>query len=627
MRKNFPKCLLVQDGSKDPELVISEGNLHPGSGLSPDQGKPVLLAGGFPSVVPESGFPLSSTLQLNHDLATLSAGELAEIARAELRRFNKVNYRRYTVEADNRVCLIGDNAGRLITFLDTYGGVLEITPLLVKGHHPEIPTVTELGLTRHEQGYRLEYQVRSPVNFELCGYCGACGPVCPEQCISERLFVDYHLCTFCGECQKACGAGAIDVHGALNKVLEVPAIIILGTCGVELPTGGKANVFHEDQLAEYFSTLFSCRIDEVVTWNGGLCQFSARLGRGCDLCLSSCSRGAIVQDSRGVTVDARTCEECGACVAACPTGALQNERFNDAAFVDYFRAVTVPPEGTVIIGGQEELHALWWRQQGTRRENILFLQYDTIASLTLFHLMFLLNRGAGRIVVLENGSRDRSVPPLSHAVAQEQLELANALMFRLFGQDNAVVSCGLRDFDTLMAVPPVGGFGGAWRQEPFVHRRQSLAEILFTLVEKSGRRVTMRPDGYSPFATVSCNRDRCTQCMACLNDCRIGALSADPRRFTLNHLGALCVGCGLCVETCPEEALTIGPDFTLDDDFFMSAELARAEPMACRQCGKIFGTRKSFERVMAILSQRETVDIDHFAYCGTCRVVKMFAAE
>ena len=161
----------------------------------------------------------------------------------------------------------------------------------------------------------------------------------------------------------------------------------------------------------------------------------------------------------------------------------------------------------------------------------------------------------------------------------------------------------------------------------FINRRQALAVALEGLVKESGRRVTMRPDGYIPFAAVSCNSEKCTQCMACLNNCRIEAMQADQQQLTLNHLGVWCVGCGLCVRICPEDALTISPEFILNDEFFIPTELAKAEPMACKKCGKVFGTRKSFERVMAILSKKEKVDTSHFEYCDTCRVVKLFESE
>lgn len=629
MDKLFSTCLLVQDSSNVTGLERTMVNLHPGNDFPSDQGKTILLAGGFSSITPESGFPLSSTLQLNDDLTTAPVETLEKIAQAELRRINRLSYRSYTLEVDRRVCVIGDSAAQVHTFSDTYGGLLEIEPLLHRDYDPEVPTLTAISPARRGRGYRIDYQVRCPINFDLCTYCGSCGTACPEQCISEKLFVDYDRCTFCKECEKVCVAGAIDVHSALHKVLDIPAVIILGTCKVGLPAESE-NIFYHESLADYFSTLFPCQIDEVVTCNEALCQFNGNLGYGCDLCLTSCLWGAIIQDAGGTTVDAVKCEDCGACVAVCPTGAMQNERFDDAAFVAYFDTVPVPQDGTIVVGDKDGLHRLWWRQQGKRRKNVFFLHYDTLQSLSLFHFAFLLSRGARRIVLLQTtGAQGLSAgpPPKGRNVAQGQWRLANALLHRLYHMEDAVVSCTLENFDAVMAESPVGSFDIICREAAFINRRQSLAAVLHALVEKSGREVIIQRESSLPFAAVHCDTERCTQCMACLNYCRIAAMTADAQALTLNHLGALCVGCGLCVRICPENALSLATECTLNDNFFAPVVLSGAEPMACKGCGKVFGTRKSFERVVAILSEKETVDTDHFAYCDTCRIVRIFQSD
>ncbi len=598
---------------------MTEVNLHPGQSISPDQEKNVLLAGGFPALFPGTDFPLSPTLQLNSDRGTLSNDSLARLATAELERINRISYRSYHIEPDNRVCVIGDSRGKLNSFIDTYGGVLEIESLLLKGHDPDIPTVTELNMEARGSALRLEYLVRLPIRIDLCTYCGACGPACPENCISPDLFLDFGVCTLCKECEPVCEVRAIDVNRVESQTMEVPALIILDGVEVELEEG-SSSVYYERDLKDYFAALFSYRIDEVVTCDRSICQYSGRLGVGCSLCLSSCTFGAVSQGAEGVTVDGSKCEECGACVSVCPTGAMQNRRFDDESFVDFFRNIDLLTDSVVVVGDEQSLHALWWGTKGKRFDKVFFLEYSQVQSLSLFHFMFLLRRGAGNVFLLNDTSGGTEL--------SRQVALANSLVTSLYNTTERIVIYKTEEVEQYLSRDQqTEVLVSNDEQRPFVNRRRELSAALQSLVANSGKVADVRPGDYISFATLTCNRDRCTQCMACLNDCRIQALSADEEQLTLNHIGSMCVACGICVHVCPEDALELSPRFKLNTRFFKPVEMAKAEPMACKSCGKVFGTRKSFERVMAILSQKETVDISHFEYCDTCRVVKLFESQ
>jgi len=115
--------------------------------------------------------------------------------------------------------------------------------------------------------------------------------------------------------------------------------------------------------------------------------------------------------------------------------------------------------------------------------------------------------------------------------------------------------------------------------------------------------------------------------MACLNECRTAALKADEKSLSLNYEGGLCVGCGVCVQLCPENALALEQAADIDSRYFVEKQLAEAEAVHCKGCDKIFGTRKSLDRVLQILSARESINRDHFEYCSDCRVVKLFEAQ
>ncbi|WP_457575726.1 4Fe-4S binding protein [Desulfomarina sp.] len=614
----FPGCLLIEKNNTEPEIIASEFRLDSGNKpvFTIDSSGTVLLAGGFPSFFSQSAFPFSVTLQLNHDRTSLDGDGLLRIALAERRRLDSVFWHSYISEVDTRVCVIGTQAAHVEKFLDTYGGVLDIEPLLLQELHPEIPTAADLRIAGNDNGLRLEYDVRLPLSVRECTYCGACGPVCPERCISPRLFLDLSRCSLCGECEKVCNTKAIDINRIEERVMTVPALIILDDSRLEVEEG-VANVYYENELEKFFSTLFSCQVDEPIVWDGSVCQYSPRLDAGCDLCVRSCSYGAVSRGGDGIAINSFACEECGACVGACPTGALQNGKFNDPAFVSFFETVDFARGTTVVIGSEEQLHELWWQSGGQRYDNLFFLEYPGSANLSLFHFLFLLLRGAGRLVLLTGNQEGREL--------RNQAGLANSLVTSLYGGGQRIFLSNVGEAEKLFAgLSPLERIEEGKDTGGYTNRRKELAEELKRLVAGSGKSGTVRPETSLAFATLSCDSDRCTHCLACLNGCRIGALSGDEENLSLNHVGVMCIGCGLCVQICPENALGLAPEFTLNNDFFTPEILAKAEAMTCRSCGKVFGTRKSYERVMAILAEKESVDTTHFEYCETCRVVRLF---
>lgn len=616
--------LCLRENSPDPVLELKKIKVQPGHTLSSESEKKVLLAGGFNSIFPENAFPLSPTLQLNHNLSSFDHNELGKIAMAELQRHNSVNLRSYTVETDSKVCVLGNDAAEMHQFLDTYGGILSIEPLLLKGFDHEIPTAIEFEIDNTDRSCRLDFSVRSPIDVAKCNYCGDCGSVCPLQCISENLFLDFSVCNFCTDCETACASEAIDIHGAVRKSIEVPAVIVLGDLQLDVQQTSK-KVFYEKELAEYFATLYPCQVDEVVSHDQSICQHKGGTATGCNLCVSQCSFGAVRETGGSIVVDHMQCEECGGCVAVCPTGAMQNQCFNDSNFVTYFQSVPISEGTVVVIGDERSLHRLWWLHCERRWENVFFLQYENVASLSLFHLLFLLNRGVHRVVVVEpaaNGS-DNIIP----SGLLKQMALGTEIIDKLFGAGDTILLSSIREIETILSQGVDGGIGCGEKHLIYENRRQAFAVVFEELVQRSGRKVEIPAQKDVPFASVNCNRDRCTGCMACLNVCRIRAMVADPENFLLSHVGIMCVGCGLCAKICPENALSISAGCTLNTSFFQEVELARAEPMRCASCGKIFGTRKSYEKVMEILQQKENVDTSHFEYCETCRVVKLFDTE
>ena len=621
MKNTFTTYALCSEGNAGSRLSIIDAGFSSQPDFSPQTSEYPLLTGGFPSLTAETSFPLSPTLQLNGDLGDLSLQELERLAKAELERLNRITFRSYTVESDPRICVLAEDGGSLKNFIETYGGVLDIHALLLKNEHPEFPRVFDLAISRAKAGYELAYSVRVPIDRERCTYCGLCGPVCPVGCISEDLSVDFTLCTFCRDCETICPPKAIDIYGAQTRHLQSPALLLLDDIRLDIPDNGPP-VYSQQTLPSFFATLFPSRIDEVITCDHRICQYSGRLAVGCSLCHEACIHGAIDRGDKGIEVDAFRCMECGACVSVCPTGALQYQRFPDGVFREYCRNLPLKSGSTVVLGSESSLHTLWWQRKLPTSAKLFFVEYPNVRALSLWHLLSLFTSGARRIILLDHAGEGTWLDQQARRIYQ-----ANVILEALFGLSDAVLVSTLQDLDSHLVGGTPYPLAKCFFPQGFGNRRVQLKALLEFLMQQSGRQPQLPADDTHCFTRLICDAERCTGCLACLNECRIGALSTNESELILQHHGAMCVGCGICVRVCPEDVLSLTTGALLNDAFFQPVVLSQAEPIACRKCGKVFGTRKSFNRVMAILSHRETIDTEHFEFCDVCRVENLFSAQ
>ena len=627
MNESFCSCVLFYDGSGTIALKGKPAHLRPDKSfhIHDSPGK-VYLAGGFPGFTPHADFFLSPTLQLNFDLGSFSEEKLQAIGQAELSRFNASTYRSYTRDPDNRVAVLANQQTLLSDFLETYGGVLQIEPLLLKKHNAEFTTADELQIVKMESGYNLSYTVRTPIDIDKCTYCGLCGPVCEEECLTETLYLDLSKCTYCGKCIQVCSAGAIDLYREEKRSLDIPAIVLLGECGIELPED-RTSIFHAESMNQLFSSLAPLQIDETISCRNAICQYVSRLDAGCEICVNVCPSNAVIKTENGISIQHEHCTECGSCISSCPTGAIQYEVFDDRQFVEWVDIVSIPKNCTVIIGTEKRLHALWWKKNLPEKNNFLFLEFPNIKALTAMHFLLLLSQGAGKVILLENNPFPSTLPVAGEIV------LTNSIFSSLFGEQECVEIVSENKLTELLAKNCSSPLNEQYSDHRFDNRREKLGSILRFLLQSSTETIKELPlkNGYvqKTFGTVLCDSEKCTHCGACLNECRINSLTSDEDTLSLNHLSINCVQCGVCVEVCPEDALSLSQGLRLAPDFFIARELTRAETVQCLECGKPFGTRKSFDRVMEKLKSHRVVvsENNFFEYCETCRVVKLFESH
>ena len=360
-----------------------------------------------------------------------------------------------------------------------------------------------------------------------------------------------------------------------------------------------------------------------------LCAHGRNRRSGCNACIEICSAGAISGAGDLVAVNPYLCAGCGACTTVCPTGAL-GYVYPSAAHTGM--RIKAALNAYAQAGGREPVLLVHGLEGAALLDAVdvpgrmLPLGVHHTASTGIDIWLAALAWGAAGVTVLMT---DAEAPQYAAAL-DEQMTIAQTIMtglgyagahvrlLRVTGPDE--LARALRHAPRGEVPARRAGFNVA------ADKRNTLDYALEHLLREAPQQVEeiALPAG-SPFGTLDVDAGKCSLCMACVGACPASALQDGQNAPQLRFIEKNCVQCGLCADTCPEDAIRLVPRLSFRDTRKQPVVLNETQPFHCIRCNKPFGTLRMVEGMLARLAGHPAFagHLDRMRMCGDCRVIDM----
>lgn len=522
--------------------------------------------------------------------------------------------------------------------------------------------------------FSVQWELDNPIDPEMCTRCGACVTACPEDAIDLSFQIDLDICKSHRACVTACaGIGAINFE-RVERAREGEFDLILDLQSQpSIQISQKPQGYFSPGLDRFEQSLAASQLLGMVgefekpkyfVYTDKICAHGRNGKVGCSECIDVCSTQAIssvFKDGQGkVEVNPNLCMGCGACATVCPSGAMrynypsvayQGRQLKTLAQT-YLNALGSSKPGQaapslLIHSNQSGTTLLENLGRGARTNSqkinglpafVIPFGIEHIASTGMDLWFGALSYGFGEVILILSGDED---PSYREALAA-QTDLANSILQAMgYGKRiDFIYAQSITDLDSLsqrmkalrdrkassLLVQPASFALSMQKRETLEMTLEHLLQFASQALPADG----VPLPAHSPIGGILVQKDACTLCMSCVGACPEGALLDNPDEPVLSFIEKQCVQCGLCEQTCPEQAITLAPRLTSIEQRKQKVTLNKTEPFHCISCGKAFGTLKMVELMLGRIGTHHAFSgnaLDRLKMCSDCRVVDMMKKE
>ncbi|MGY9015250.1 MAG: 4Fe-4S binding protein [Rhodospirillales bacterium] len=365
-----------------------------------------------------------------------------------------------------------------------------------------------------------------------------------------------------------------------------------------------------------------------------ICAHSRNEQIGCTRCIDICPTSAITPAGDHIDVDPYICAGCGSCAGTCPTGAITYSLPAGELLLKRLRTVVGTYldaggiDATILVHDSEhgeDLIGMMARVGDGLPANVIPFSVNETTQVGLDFLLSVFAYGASQLRLLVAPQKREEADGLI-----TQVDLAAHVLEGL-GYDKDRIKV-LDDADPSAVeehLYAIDKFSQIVRGDflPMGGKTTLIRSALQSLHDNAPRQVNEieLPAG-APIGGLEFNTEGCTLCMSCVGACPTGATQDNPDKPQLRFREDLCVQCGLCRTTCPENVITLKPRVSFKKNVADHQLVKEEEPFECTSCGKAFGTKSSIEKMIEKLSGHAMfADESRLALlrmCDNCRVVE-----